>query len=212
MNKRFATLLTCLGISVSTVGLCPEASQAAGQTSDRVPHAEAAVTAPGEPWKIADSVETAKILYKRAQTKTQAKDYQGAIADYDEVIRLVPDYDKPYVNRANLKDATGDKNGALEDYGKAIAINPQNPLAYYNRAVTLESMKKHDEAISDYSRTIQLKPDFVSAHKNRGFNYLMLKSLPNAVQDFQTASSLYKAAGNQEGYQQMQQMLKALGQ
>ncbi len=211
-NQKLIKILTAVGIGVNAILLFPQASSAINTFPAKIADKQRDGDIPNRTWQIADAIETAKIYYKRAQVKANAKDYEGAIADYSEVIQLVPDYDKPYVNRGNLRDALGDKTGALEDYGQALSINPQNHLAYYNRAVTLEGMKKHSEAISDYSQTIRLKPDFVSAYKNRGLNNLAIQNLRNAVQDFQRAAQLYQEAGNQQGYQQMQQILKALGQ
>ena len=211
-NHKLIQILTAVGIGVNAILLSPQVSLAINTFPAKIADKQNNDDAPNRAWKIADAIETAKIYYKRAQAKANAKDYKGAIADYSEVIRLVPEYDKPYVNRGNLRDALGDKTGALEDYSQALSINPQNHLAYYNRAVTLEGMKKHSEAISDYSQTIRLKPDFTSAYKNRGLNNLAIKDLTNAVQDFQRAAKLYQDAGNQQGYQQMQQILKALGQ
>lgn len=168
---------------------------------------------PVTPQLIADaSIEAAKIYFQRAGTKAKAGDIAGAIADYSEVIRLVPTYDKPYMLRGNLRDAMGDPLNALEDYAQAIRLNSENYLAYFNRGVTLQGMKNHAGAIADYTQTIRLQPEFVSAYKNRGLNYLAIQNLQGAVQDFQSASQLYQQAGDQAGYQQMQQMLTALGQ
>jgi tetratricopeptide (TPR) repeat protein len=214
LKPKYTIAIALTSLGMSGVLISPQASIAfeelsASTTRNLISRQNQIKT---QSWQIADAVETAKIYYSRAQSKAQAGDYQGAIADYSEVIRLVPEYDKPYVYRGNLLDDLGDQTGAIRDYTQAIQINPQNALAYYNRGITLEKLEQRDQAIADYSQTIQLQPDFVSAHKNRGLNHLAVNNIPGAIQDFRSASQLYQAQGNAEGYQQMQQILKALGQ
>jgi regulator of sirC expression with transglutaminase-like and TPR domain len=47
------------------------------------------------------------------------KDYQGAIADFDQSIRFDPNDTSPYNNRAFARYHLGDREGALIDLQKA---------------------------------------------------------------------------------------------
>ncbi|MFM7600357.1 MAG: CHAT domain-containing protein [Pseudanabaena sp.] len=65
---------------------------------------------------------SASEYFNRGYDKSQNGDKQGAITDYNEAIRLKPDYPdcyESYSNRANAKAALGDKHGALADLQKA---------------------------------------------------------------------------------------------
>jgi Flp pilus assembly protein TadD len=50
------------------------------------------------------------------------KEYEKAVADFTEAIRLRPTYDQPYKNRAAAKKALGDTAGANEDLNQAKAL------------------------------------------------------------------------------------------
>jgi len=51
--------------------------------------------------------------------KYYLEDYQGAIADFNEAIRLKPDDAWAYVWRGDAKYKLGDYQGAIEDYREA---------------------------------------------------------------------------------------------
>ncbi|HXY90760.1 MAG TPA: tetratricopeptide repeat protein, partial [Xanthobacteraceae bacterium] len=49
-------------------------------------------------------------------------DYDRAIADFNKVIELNPNYAKAYINRGNAYDNKGDHDRAIADYNKAIEL------------------------------------------------------------------------------------------
>lgn len=50
-------------------------------------------------------------LYNRGNTKLVLNDNAGAIADFDRVIALAPNFDEAYNNRGSAKSMFGDKKG-----------------------------------------------------------------------------------------------------
>ena len=48
--------------------------------------------------------------------------HTDAIADYDQAIRLKPDYAKAYSNRGNTKGALGLKDEARKDFETALEL------------------------------------------------------------------------------------------
>ncbi len=47
---------------------------------------------------------------------------EGALQDYNEAIRLKPDYADAFYNRGLARSAKGDAEGALQDHNEAIRL------------------------------------------------------------------------------------------
>jgi tetratricopeptide (TPR) repeat protein len=68
--------------------------------------------------------------YYRGIEKDKAKDFEGAIKDFSESIKINPSA-KTYIERANSKNDLNDTSGAISDLQRAIEIDPKNTDAYY---------------------------------------------------------------------------------
>jgi tetratricopeptide (TPR) repeat protein len=100
---------------------------------------------------------TAEDLFKSALTKSESGDFQGAIADYTEAIRLNHNYAQAYNKRGiirarNLKDYPAAKT----DFDRAIEIDPNYADAYYNRARTRNLLGDKEGAIGDFQKAADL--------------------------------------------------------
>jgi tetratricopeptide (TPR) repeat protein len=62
---------------------------------------------------------TAESFFNRAMMKQSQGDYQGAIADHTQAIKLKPNDAVNYYNRGISRQALGDKQGAIADFQKA---------------------------------------------------------------------------------------------
>jgi tetratricopeptide (TPR) repeat protein len=49
-------------------------------------------------------------------------DLDGAIADYDQAIKLNPKFGLAYKNRGKAKQEKGDLDGAIADFNRAIKL------------------------------------------------------------------------------------------
>ncbi|WP_232224244.1 serine protease [Mastigocladopsis repens] len=76
------------------------------------------------------------VLYISAEslqnTQDTQKDYEKAIADFTQAIRLKPDFALAYNNRGFARLQEKDGKGAMEDFKQAIAIKPDLAEAYNN--------------------------------------------------------------------------------
>ena len=69
-------------------------------------------------------------MRKPTATEGTAKDelghFEGAISDYDQAIRLDPEYANAYNNRGNAKSDLGKHFEAISDYDQAIRLAPNH--------------------------------------------------------------------------------------
>ncbi len=83
-------------------------------------------------------------------------DYDQAIQDYDQAIRLSPDFALAFYNRGNAYLRKGNDELAIKDYDTAITLKPEYAKAFGNRGVAYERLGKHDQAVWDYRRQYEL--------------------------------------------------------
>jgi formylglycine-generating enzyme required for sulfatase activity/predicted Ser/Thr protein kinase len=140
---------------------------------------------------VSTSLEDAKAYFDRAFLKEDnLKDFQGALADYNQAIALNPNYVLAYHNRGVLKqNQFNDPQGALADYDRAIVFDPNYADAYSNRGL-LKETKFNDiqGALADYNQAIVLDPNFAIAYSSRA----NLKK--DNLNDFQGALADYDRA------------------
>ena len=134
--------------------------------------------------------KNATVLNQQGLAKQNLGDWDGAMADYNEAIRLDPNYSAGYDNRGNVKRQKGDLNGAIADINQAIRLNPKNAIAYFNRARVKEKHGDLDGAIADFNQAISLKPNYSSAYRDRGEVKRKKGDINGANADFSQALKL----------------------
>jgi hypothetical protein len=68
----------------------------------------------------------AQQIFDRGCDKTAAGNFVEAIKDYDEAIKVDPNFAKAYANRGSARYNTGDHKGALADFEVAARLMPEN--------------------------------------------------------------------------------------
>ena len=101
----------------------------------------------------------AHTYYNSGIAKLELKQYNDAIADFDEAIQLKPDYAIAYVARGLVKYKVGQYESAIADYDTAIQLKLGDAIAYKARGLVKYKVGQYESAIVDYDTAIQLKPD-----------------------------------------------------
>jgi len=138
------------------------------------------------------SLDSAEAYLRRGDQYSEIRDFDHAIADYSQAIRLKPNYPEAYNNRGLSYSLFGkiDMPKAIADFSQAIKLRPDYPYAFNNRGVAYMASGYPDEALSDFNHAIQLQPDFPQAYGNRGNAYLREGHIALAIHDFYRAGKI----------------------
>jgi tetratricopeptide (TPR) repeat protein len=85
-------------------------------------------------------------------------EYDKAIEDFNEAIRLRPQSPTTFNNRAVAYRNKGDLDHALADYNEAIRLNPNYIAALYNRGLLFDAKKEYERAIDDFNIALKIDP------------------------------------------------------
>lgn len=111
-------------------------------------------------------------------------DYQSAVDDLGQAIKLEPKRADLFVNRAFLKYKLDDYFGAMADFDYAIDLDPYNVAAHQNRGLLRMEVEEDNKAIDDFSFVIDREPDNVMAIYNRATLYQKIRQYSKAIADY----------------------------
>jgi tetratricopeptide (TPR) repeat protein len=126
----------------------------------------------------------------RGYKKDEEGDIDGAITDYNQAIKLNPNFAEAYNNRGIARRNKSDIDGAITDYNQAIKLNPNFAEAYNNRGNIHLLNAELDLALVDYTRAIELNSKYAEAYSNRGNIYFINSDLDLALSDYSMAIKL----------------------
>jgi tetratricopeptide (TPR) repeat protein len=115
---------------------------------------------------------------------TEQREFDRALADLNEAVRLDPAYACGYSNRGRVYALKRDLDRAIADYDEAIRIDPSFALAYNNRGGAWLGKGDAERAIADFNTAIKLDPRLAIAYGNRGLACYRKRDFAHAVQDF----------------------------
>jgi tetratricopeptide (TPR) repeat protein len=113
-----------------------------------------------------------------------------AIANYDQAVKLKPDYAEAYYNRGIAYGSKGEYDRAIADFDQALKLRPDLAGAYCNRGIAYGTKGEYDRAIADFDQAIKLKPDYAEAYYNRGTAYYSKGDTDRAIADYDQALKL----------------------
>ena len=128
--------------------------------------------------------------YYRGAVYAAGGDKDGAIADYNEAIRLYPKSTDAYYSRGVAFAAKGDNDRAIADYSEAIRLDPTHNCAYYSRGAVFKAEGDNDRAIADYNKAIGAATIYAFAYIGRGAAYAAKGDNDRAIADYNWAIQL----------------------
>jgi tetratricopeptide (TPR) repeat protein len=145
---------------------------------------------------------TAFSFYNQGSVFLNQKDYDRAIASFDEAIKLDPKYAAAFLNRGTAYRSKGRDDQAIADFGRTIELSSNSAAAFFGRGLAYQDKvvsdfdayanegRYEELALRDYDETIRLVPNSGGAYNNRGGILLSLRQYDRAIKDFDEALRL----------------------
>ena len=110
---------------------------------------------------MADADKFAKLM-KSAEAKKAAGDFEGAIKDYDEAIRLDPKNVDARCHRMMTKGHLGDHEGVMVDFKELLSLNSKKTRLSDASVLSLRGIAKlelgdHEGASTDFDKAKSLR-------------------------------------------------------
>jgi clan AA aspartic protease (TIGR02281 family) len=140
----------------------------------------------------ANAPKRAQAYRSRGAAYYGKSDYDRAIADFSEAMKLDPNIVPPsfalaYNRRGLAYVEKKDYDSAIADYGEAIKLDSSSAEVYKNRGTAYNIKQDYDRAIADFDQALTLDPNYALAYNNRGFAYFGKNDTDRAIADYSEA-------------------------
>lgn len=98
-------------------------------------------------------------FFYRGVDKVERGNYQGAMVNFDQALRLKPNFAEAYYNRGLARSHLRNLQGAIADHNQVIRINPSLAEAHGNRGLIRYRLGNQRGAIADLQKAAQLFSD-----------------------------------------------------
>jgi tetratricopeptide (TPR) repeat protein len=139
---------------------------------------------PATPQTNASEVERSRAAYNRGKEALDRGDFDRAIADYNEAIKLDPNYAPAFNGRGIAYGRKNEFDRAIADYNEAMKLDPNYAAAAFsNRGFVYLNKNELDRAIDDFNEAIQRDPT-ATKFLNRGNAHYKKNELDRAIADY----------------------------
>ncbi len=132
-----------------------------------------------------DKSHKAAAGYVMGSILVDAEQIPAALAVYQEVLAVDPDFPEVHTRLSFTYLNSGDPEEALRQTKAALERNPRNPVAHLNAAISYEKLNNLDAAKSELQLSLQYKPDYAIVLSEYG-------TLLFSQSDFEGAIAQYK--------------------
>ena len=107
----------------------------------------------------------------RGGTWARKGDYDKAIADCNEAIRLDPILPFAFISRGATWARKGEHDKAIADLNEGIRLMPNYAVSFACRGLEWKQKGEYDKAIMDYSKATNLDPKYAKPFNNLAWLY-----------------------------------------
>ena len=155
----------------------------------------------GADWSTA---QTYVVFNIRGIAYGKKREYDQAIQDFDQALRLSPNDTTVFNNRGNAYYAKGDFDQAIKDYSEAIRLRPDFALAFNNRGDAYMRRHEYERAVEDFGEALRFARESyatvggddsapfnsATALSSRGIAYIHIGDYDHAIKDLDEAIRL----------------------
>ena len=144
----------------------------------------------------------------RGVLHTMLKNYEYALTDFNEALKIMPDYTVALMGKAFAAAMmmSDDKNitprMVAGFYDEVLEQNPQLVYAWFNKGNILYDIQDYKDAEACYSKALELNPELAQAYYNRGLTRVQQNRKEEAFSDLSKAGEL----GVMQGYRVMKSL------
>lgn len=151
----------------------------------------------GKSLDLNNTTQNPEEFLKQGLYKAQEGDYRGAIADFNQVLRINPNSALAYHNRGVARFKLEETQASIRDFTQAIRLDTNYIEAYVGRGNAYRKLRDLQGAIIDYSQLLRFNSQDAKAYYNRGVAYSELGEKRKAVEDYQKALKLFYEQGDE---------------
>jgi tetratricopeptide (TPR) repeat protein len=120
---------------------------------------------------------------RRAKAHELDFNWDAAIKDYDEALKLSPQSSAYWNNRANYYSRKREHQKALDGYDEAVRISPTSFIPLGNRANVFLNLREWDKAIEAYERAMRVNPNYARSYAGRSTAWREKREFEKALAD-----------------------------
>ncbi len=119
----------------------------------------------------------------RGEIQGHLREYDKALADFEEAIRRDPKQARFYSDRGAARSYKRQEDQAIADFNEAIRLDPQYAAAYVRRAFSWRKKGQYDKALADCNEALRINPSFVAGHTGRAVMWMSGKQYGLAINE-----------------------------
>ena len=137
-----------------------------------------------------DTATEVKRHLEKGSSFLQEEKPDSAISEYQEAIRLRPDFAEAHLGLGAAYGMKGLHDLEIRQYEEALRLRPDFAEAHFALGSVYKEQGQHDLAIGQYGEAIKLKPDYAEAHRGLGVAYSTKGLYDLAIREFEETVKL----------------------